>query len=312
MVYNNWVVGHARLSSIGDIVSDDSKKATEYTEQYTVVMESAEDVANTTTVSGIPSIGDKSTIDGLKHLRVCNIRFSKIDPMSTAWNIDVTYGIAGHGRRVLIAESNGNDYISVSWGVDEITSDICYDIDNVPVINSAGDPFDSLPQKVVFAPHITIVRRESAFPNISLNGTVNSDEETILGVSFAKHCARLKILVNQVAAEKPYEVTYEIIGMTNIAPAEGYSTGVFEDWGWDIPMVECGYQFYDENGVLCKFTITDANGVEREVSGPQLLDFDGNDARGRNPHIKRIVPYMEASWSSLNFPTKPSEVEIEE
>jgi hypothetical protein len=146
---------------------------------------------------------------------------------------------------------------------------------------------------------------------MTLNGTVNNGAITILGLSFEHHCARLKMQVNQVAAAKPYEVTYEIIGMTNIAPAEGYGTGTFEDWGWDIPMVECGYQFYDDNGQLCKFTTIDASGTEREVSTPQLLDFDGHDARGTNPHISRFVPYPDDSWSSLNFPTSPKEVQLD-
>lgn len=308
----NWQAGVARLSSYGDVVFDDSEKATEYVERYFVVMPTDKDIASTTTVSGIPANGDKSTKNGLTHLRAHSIRFNKLNEHSPVWNIDVTYGIPGSSKRVLIAEDNGSDYISVSWSVDEITSDMCYDAENTPVINSAGDPFDSVPQKTTFAPHITIVRRERNFPDLSIMGTVNSEPITILGVTFGKHCARLKIQVNQVAAKKPYEVTYEIIGMTNVAPAEGYNTGTFEDWGWDCPMVECGYQFYDENGVLRKFTTIDSSGVEREVSCPQLLDFDGKDARRANPHIKRFVPYVEDSWSSLNFPSSPSSVQITE
>lgn len=310
--FSNWQTGVARLSNYGDVVFDDSEKATEYTEHYTVIMPSTKDIASLSNVSGIPMNGDKSTKNGLTHLRVHSIRFNKVDDNSTVWNIDVSYGIPGSGKGVLFAEEGGSDYVSVSWGVDEITSDMCYDVDNTPVINSAGDPFDSVPQKTAFAPHITIVRRERNFPDLSLIGTVNSEPTTILGVTFGKHCARLKMQVNQIAAKKPYEVTYEIIGMTNIAPAEGYNTGTFEDWGWDIPMVECGYQFYDDNGVLRKFTTTDSSGIERDVSCPQLLDFDGKDARGANPHIKRFVPYFEDSWNSLKFPASADSIKIME
>lgn len=308
----NWQAGVARLSSYGDVVFDDSEKATEYTEHYTVIMPDAEAIASLSTVSNIPSNGDRSTRDGLKHLRVYSIRFNKLDENSSVWQIDVSYGIPGKGKCSLITEDNGSDYVSVSWGVDEITSDMCYDVDNNPVINSAGDPFDSVPQKTAFAPHITIVRRERNFPNLSLIGTVNSEPITILGVTFGKHCARLKMQVSQIAAKKSFEVTYEIIGMTNIAPAEGYNTGVFEDWGWDCPMVECGYQFYDENGTLRKFTTIDNSGVERDVSCPQLLDFDGKDARGTNPYIKRFVPYFEDSWNSLKFPVSADSIKIME
>ena len=306
----NFPINHARLCGYGDVAYSRGNKPAEITEHYKVRLSTPESVASTKTVEGLPEYGAKCSLSGFKHLKVTDITFSKVDNFSVFWDITVKYGERSSQSHLL--DSDTSRYVSVSWSVDEVTSDFCYDLENNPVVNSAGDPYDTLPTKTEFVNHITIVRREKSLPDMSLNGTINDSDVKILGIDFARHCARLKMSVNLVKDENQYETTYEIIGMKNWAAKDGYDTGTFIDWGWDLPMVECGYQYYDDNGQLCKFTVKDADGNDRDVSTPQLLDFNGKDARGSNPHVKRYQLYSESNWTTLKFPTNSDEIEIKE
>lgn len=309
--YTKWNDGIARLSHYDGVTYESSDKPSQLVAHYYAVLP-GKNPASHKTIKELPQYGDQAPIAGFRHLRASNFSFDKVDSQSNAYKIEVTYTSPRGQKSCLLDSDNSGDYVSVSWGVDEITSDLCHDADGKEVINSAGDPYDTLPQKTEFVPHLTVVRREKNLPDMSLNGKVNSTGFTAFGITFDKHCARLKMQVNLIPHERPFEVTYEIIGMRNIAPAEGYGTGTVEDWGWDVPMLECGYQFYNADGVLRKFTTTGTDGIERDVSTPQLLDFDGKDARGRNPHITRYRPYNEASFDSLDFPTSPNSVIIKE
>ena len=287
----------ARLSSFGDISYDSDGSPISVTSVYNVLIPRGT-LPTLQNVTGLPANNAAHPV--LTNLRVSDFRFVPISQDCGTWIVEVGYS-RNESEESTLEDETIVRITSRSWGVNENNVDIVCDILGNPIINSAGDPFDSVPQKTVYSPTVSFSRLESAIPSgkISLNGSINKTEITVLGVHFDVCCAKIKITAEESDNPKyPYRVNYEVIGRTNIVLIDGTPT----DIGWDDAIIQAGYQFIDKDGKRYKFTTKTADGEEKEVSSPQLLDADGNDNRGGQPVLFIITSYEPINWDSLSLP----------
>ena len=171
------------------------------------------------------------------------------------------------------------------------------------LLNTAGQPFDSVPQIEIPSPVFTKVlktkSRMGGWP--SFQGKVNSGAVTVGGVSCAKHALRcVQLDCERLWGDEfgyLYRYTIGLQLMQNKAVIEG---GSEEDIGWDLAIVSAGTMELREGAdVATPIKVVSAEtGKEVFVTNPVLLDKDGKAMleRGAEPYALRFSPYQEASF----------------
>ena len=158
-----------------------------------------------------------------------------------------------------------------------------------PVVNSAGETFDTLPQRLKKGIEITITRNQASFSAATLqtyDKTVNSGSVTIDGYSVPAGMLLMTGIDGPKVVENGttyYRVTYKMA-----LNADGW-----HDYPLDVGYTEL------VSGVPKK--IIDAE--SREVSKPWPLDGAGAKAAlvTDPPAILDFEPYEEVSWAGLSF-----------
>jgi hypothetical protein len=236
---------------------------------------------------------------------------------SVVWFAEVEYG--RHTTKSSHS-SGGSSPVTVqtriverSWPVYEVQADFTTDaISTDPVLNSAGEPFDSVPQIKQRWLGARVKRAESRFPTdaLALDNTVNQAETTVLGVRFPEHSARLEVSVEDtlaVGSESRYLVTYDIVPCHNFTPPASGSTQTV-DRGWDLPILETGFRYRDGDGALVRATVEDESGGTSPSPQPVLLDENGALlGQAADPVFRVWSPYAEADWEDLGLPSTPTE-----
>ncbi|MBQ9727627.1 MAG: hypothetical protein IJV65_09010, partial [Kiritimatiellae bacterium] len=208
-------------------------------------------------------------------------------------------------------EDDGRRNVKVTFGVAEDSADVTTDVETgLLVVNSAGDPFDSVPQKRTFGAEIRIEFDTATFPksDYMLNGHVNNAAFTIAGMTFKRCCLMLRVEVTD--SDDPdhrWHCSYTFTQKINpVKPPDGYSGddgGTTMDIGWDVAFAQCGFQYLDpaDNDAKKKFVVPDENGNETEPSLPMPLDGLGHPAVEPEPYRVRVYP--DANFDNLSIPT---------
>jgi len=310
-------VGVPRLTAVGGPdVSRDSPTTIE--DEWTLVLPLGQRPG--ASVAGMPSIGDELTerIDGVDTARgfvVTRIRWRQVAPNSNVWVATVTYQ-PGKSRVDEHDGPIGSDF-DFRWSTRSVQADFTQDaVDGRPVLNSAGEPFENVPQREMLLPCLSFRRITTARPGAfaDLNGTVNDSPVTVMGVAFGRHCARLRFEARRIDEGEEdagrYEYCFQIEGATNMyaenaSGSGGQTPGELEDIGWDVSMLDCGYSSLESveggDAVLRPIYIEDADGNRVRPASPQLLHGGSYDAYIMAYFLK-FSPYPEASWSSLHLP----------
>lgn len=293
----------ARLSELGELVNDADGNPESVSDVYTVLVPVGlrPTLAN---VTGLPalSVVHASAVN----LYPTGVRFACESAMHGVWKCIVDYA------RAEIVEPEPEEppetrITARSWDTVEAAQDLITDAETgVPVLNSAGDPFDSVPQVQRCSPKVGLTMKTSRAPStfVNLSGTVNSASITVLGQTFPAYCARLKVSAVDTMATTGfrYEVNVEVEGRVNQVKIGETVVNV----GWREAFIECGYQFV-KDGKRYKFTektkSESGEEEEKEVSSPQLLTETGGDGRGKAPVVKIVNAHRSASWSALNLPS---------
>lgn len=235
---------------------------------------------------------------------------------SVVWLAECAYGrtttTASHSGGGGGGATTYTRIVERAWPIYESQEDLVVDaISGDAVLNAAGEPFDRVPQVKKRYVGARVKRAESEFPAdaLELDNTVNSDEVTILGITFPKHVARLEVSVEDtlaVGSEGRYVVTYDVVPAHNLVlPAA--AGGDPADKGWDIPLVETGFNFLDGDGNLVRATIADSDGRETPTAQPVLLADDGTLLPdGDDPAVSVWSAYKEGDWSDLDLPSTPT------
>lgn len=307
----------ARLSLHGDFSPDG------VTDEYTVYVEDPDERLDLDDVTGLPELGDAHPLDD--NLTVSEFRVREHAPGELFRVVEVVYSTGEEE-----SEGSGSGATSIGkltaldYPIYTQTGDLVTDqVDGGKVLNSAGDVFDSVPQFETLFTGVHFTRRVSAFPSaaIALSGTVNSAAVTIYGVTFAQRTARCRVTAryNFDGSSRPWEMDVTIEPRHNyVESGQQYRTsagaadmtayasvaGRGYDIGWDLAILDCGFQYIDAVAGKVRFMVQDENGGEGPPQLPQLLTAAGEDGRAYGSESYLLVrTAVGANWDALKAKT---------
>ena len=197
---------------------------------------------------------------------------------------------------------------AIGWRSGSVSRDLVADATSgVAVLNSAGMPFESVPQ--VDRPSPTFYKtfktktRYATF--IGYVNKVNSGTMSLGGHSFAADQVRCvqadeERIFNDASGYKyRYTVAFQV--MSNLVKLNGGNT--MSECGWQMPIVDCGTVVRTNEG-LKRITVPsdDSEGTQVPVSAPVLLDGDGDwDPDQTDPYMLLFDAYPKTSFPSLMY-----------
>ena len=202
------------------------------------------------------------------------------------------------------------------WGWDDSTAEreLVTDVTGAPVLNSAGDPFDSVPSvstpAPVFMKAVRYKARQSGW--FGKNCTVNSAAVTIGGQSFPARTLLCTVSEERVIGDEtwPYRYTVRLRYRSNKQTIEGATT--VTECGWDAVVVDTGMR--EKNATTGKLelirVISAETGQPAAITSPALLDGAGNaqDPGGTRPiapYNFRFKAYDETTWPEWFYSEPP-------
>ena len=311
-----WTAGVARLSERGEV------SPTGATDVYTVYWPDADAAFSLDDVtSGLPAEGDAHPANA--DLSVSEYRIAEHTPGEQWRRVSVIYTRGeeeeegGSGGTSSIGKLTALDYPVYTQSGDLVADQAS----GAPVLNSAGDVFDSVPSVETLYTGVHFTRRLSSWakvsPQLALSGTVNSAAVTIYGVAFRKRTARLRITARNTfdGSPRPWELDVTIeprhTFVESGAAFRPDSTmadydavqGVGYDLGWDVAILDCGYQYLSAaDHKKYRFMVVDEAGTESAPQLPQLLKADGDDGRAYASQSFLVVKTCAGSaWAALKY-----------
>ena len=182
-------------------------------------------------------------------------------------------------------ETSGEGQEAVScvveeWGWDDGTDEIeltCGQ-DGTPLLNSAGDPFESVPKVMTPAPVFTKVMkfkdRQSGWNTAMC--VVNSSPVTIGDISFPAGSLLCTVCEKRIIGDNnwKYRYTVKLRYKKNLQKIEGADQ--LTDIGWDSAVVDAGMRELDDNGGKKLIRVVDKEtGKMCTVTSAALLDGNG-------------------------------------
>ena len=200
------------------------------------------------------------------------------------------------------------------WGWDDGTDEreLITDVDGVAVLNSAGDPFESVPKVLAPAPVFTKVmrfaERQSGWQDSRCK--VNSAAVTIGGATYPIASLLCTVAESRIIGDEhwKYKYTVHLKYKSNLVKIEGSNSAT--DIGWDCAVTDAGMRELDENDEPKLIRMVDKEtGKMCTVTSPALLDGSGARlADGDDPYNFRYKAYERASFPSW-FYSEPTLVE---
>ena len=309
----SFVEFHAQLTAHGEFTADG------VTDTYTVYVHDPATRLALDDVQGLPEVGDAHPLDD--DLTVTGYRVAEHRPGELLREIQVVYergkeeseGGGGGEPPTEIGILTALDYPSYTQSGDLVTDQES----PTPVLNSAGDVFDSVPQYESLLTGVHFVRRMKDFPSaaLALSGTLNSAQVKIYGVTFTPRTARVRVTARYTfdGSKRPWEMDVTVEPRRNVIDANQQyrPTGVLAamgyvggNIGWDIAIFDCGFQYKDvSTGEMVPFTMM-VGGQMTTPQLPQKLTAEGGDGRGYSNDSYLIVRTAKgAAWTALKADT---------
>ena len=197
----------------------------------------------------------------------------------------------------------------VEWGWDDGTTsrELVEDVDGTPVVNSAGDPFDSVPEVEAPAPTFTkVIKFAGRHRYADFLCTVNANEVTIGGMTCAPYTLLCSVSekLNIGDSQWPYTYTIRLKYRTNIITAGGDTQA--GEIGWNVAVVDAGMREKDDTTGELKLIqiLSKETGQAANVTAPELLDGHGHavarSASGApaTPYNLTFMAYKAVTWPS--------------
>lgn len=211
---------------------------------------------------------------------------------------------ANYGRQETETSGEGSSAVTSvveEWGWDDGTDEIeltCGQ-DGTPVLNSAGDPFESVPKVMSPAPVFTKVMkfktRQTGWNTATC--TVNAAPVEIGGISFPAGSLLCTICEKRIIGDKiwKYRYTVKLRYKKNLVKIAGGNQLV--DIGWDVAVVDVGMRELDSNGKKKLIRAHDQEtGKPCTVTSSALLDGQGKKlGDGHDPYNFRFQAYARAT-----------------
>lgn len=309
--------GVARLLQPGAVEFDRGNAPKSVTDVWGVILARGTRPGAISSISGLPLAGSAHPTYPYLARAGVTIRNAVEMAGSLVWMIDVAYEPESTSSSVVNPGGGGHGTPSVvrivgrEWPVYEVQTDLVADaLTGDALLNSAGDPFDRVPQVTRRYMGARVKRAEQNWPELAstLDGTLNDAEIAVLGVTFPKRTARLEVTIEDalaVGSETRYIVTYDIVPCHNVYGVD--ANGDPLDAGYDIPLVEKGYRYIDGDGALVRATTVADNGSTTTAADPVLLDANGARlAANADPVVSIWAAYDEADWTDLGLPDTPT------
>lgn len=205
---------------------------------------------------------------------------------------------------------------AMGWRSGSVQRDFTVDaVTGAPVLNTAGQPFDSVPQ--VDRPSPTwfkTFKTPDRYPTfVTYVNKVNSSTMTIAGQSFAAGTLRcVQADEERVFADASgYKYRYSIAlqAMSNLVKLQGANTTT--QCGWHLPIVSTG-TMQKVGGSLKRITVQTDDGQEVPVGAPVLLDGNGAfSPSNTTPYAVLFKAYQETTFPAM-FTSEPSAQQEEE
>lgn len=197
----------------------------------------------------------------------------------------------------------------VEWGWDDGTTsrELVEDVDGAPVVNSAGDPFDSVPEVEAPAPTFTkVIKFAGRHRYADFLCTVNANEVTIGGMTCAPYTLLCSVSekLNIGDNQWPYTYTVRLKYRTNIITKGGDTQA--GEIGWNVAVVDAGMREKDDTTGELKLIqiLSKETGQAANVTAPELLDGHGHavarSASGApaTPYNLTFMAYKAVTWPS--------------
>ena len=255
--------------------------------------------------------GEALTFPGVPAIGTAHPAFSKLYVQS----YDVQEGdgkdkqtlivTVNYGPQITETSGEGQDAQTVAvdeWGWDDGTDEkeLVEGVDGTPVLNSAGDPFESVPKVMAPAPVFTKVmkfkQRQTGWANSMCK--VNSSSITIGGITCAIGTLLCTVSEKRIigSADWKYQYTVHLRYKSNPVKIEGSNSAT--DIGWDVAVCDAGMRELDENGEAKLMRVVDKEtGKTCTVTSAALLDGEGHRLGDNGePYNFRFQAYGRASF----------------
>lgn len=271
---------------------------------------------------GLPKIGDAHP-NGDKSLRVSKITYSEGEGPDNHYLLaTVTYSRIGEEQSE--TGEGAIDCVCEEWGwhSGSVQRDAVHRVveSNVktakPILNSAGDPFDSVPQIDFPSPTFTkVFKTKSRIGEQGWNGKVNASNLTIGGITGAARtmkCTQFDEtrIINDSFGYK-YRYTVSIQYLSNVCKIFSNGQETNQECGWDLVVADTGLRALEYPGgggdkVLMRCMDEDENGNKVPVSMPVALNGQGERANDDNPVLLRFQVYDEVTFPNV-FTSEPAQ-----
>ena len=181
-----------------------------------------------------------------------------------------------------------------------------------PLLNSAGDPFDSVPQCDFPAPVFTKVMKTKQLYSswMDLNCKINKNTIDAAGMECAPKTLIASVSVQQIFGDPEWKYRYTFqLRYRSFKAMYGAGTTPIE-YGWDIPVIDTGMRELVNTPDGTKkpqiiMMIDQESKLPCAVTSPELLDGTGHKAQ-RDPETNRAKPYVirVQAYEDETFPSE--------
>ena len=257
--------------------------------------------------SGVPAIGSA-------HPNFSGLYVQSYDVQEgTGKDKNVLTVTVNYGPKTTETSGSGSDAVTCQvdeWGWDDGTDEreLTEDVTGRAVLNSADDPFESVPKISVPAPVFTKVMKfaERQTGWASAHCKTNSSAVTIGGREYPIGSLLCTVAEKRIigSVDWKYQYTVRLRYKSNLVKVEGDSSAT--DIGWDVAVVDAGMREYVDGEKRLIRVIDKETGKMCTVTSATLLNGIGGKLDDEeDPYIFRFQAYERASFPSW-FYSEPS------
>ena len=255
-----------------------------------------------TSFTGVPAIGSA-------HPNFSGLYVQSYDVQEgTGKDKNILTVTVNYGPKTVETSGEGSSLITSrvdEWGWDDGTDEkeLVEGVDGTAVVNSAGDPFESVPKITAPAPVFTKVvsfaSRQSGWADSMCK--VNDSSVDIGNKSFPIGSLLCTVAEKRIIGSSDnmkYQYTIRLRYKSNKVKIAGASSAT--DIGWDVAVTDAGMREIDASGDKVLIRVKDKEtGKLCTVTSATLLDGQGGKlADGEDPYNFRFQAYERASFPS--------------
>ena len=193
------------------------------------------------------------------------------------------------------------------WGWDDGMDEreLITAVNDVALVNSAGDPFDSVPRVSTPAPTFTKVikfaSRQTGWASSFCK--INSAAVTVGGIQCAKWTLLCTVCEKRIFGDADYKYRYAIRLRYRSNLVKLYGSGSAQEIGWNVSITDAGMRQLGSDGKPQLIRVKDAiTGKPVTVTSPELLDGSGHAVSRSSGQA--VVPYngFFKAYNEASFP----------